>query len=101
MSKRKVTLEHRANLVAEPGEELAATTIDVRGRLVALSIARDDKDIVFESDIQPGWATFPKARTDRPYPSLVRIYEEDEVGLVKLEPGSLAFPHVELLGDDE
>lgn len=56
---------------------------------------------MFGVDTQPGWASFPKAKTDAPYKAQFAIHDEGGVRTIEINDETRAFPQVALLKDDE
>jgi hypothetical protein len=71
------------------------------GEAILLVVSSEARAAVFGRNEQPGWASFPKAKTDTPYSARVLIHDETDVRSVEIAGETRAYPRVALLNDDE
>lgn len=64
-------------------------------------VSSEEHATVFGRDERPGWASFPKAKTESPYGARVVIHDESGQRSVNIAGETRAYPRVALLKDDE
>lgn len=97
---RRVELQHRKRINSD-GSEVATAAIGPHGELLLLLVPSEERSTVFGVDTQPGWASFPKAKTEAPYGAQIAIHDETHVRTIEITDETRAFPRVALLNNDE
>ena len=82
-------------------EVIVAFSVGPSGEAIALAVADDAVATPFARDVQPGWASFPKAATDKPYDAALLVHDGSTIDRSDLRGLETAFPLVQLLPNDE
>ncbi|GAA4934896.1 hypothetical protein [Actinoplanes utahensis] len=83
---------HGGLTVPRDGDVLLALSVGPAGEAVTLWCAEADRDGVNSVTVQPGWATFPDARSARPAGARIAVHSPDAVTTV-VDVAALAVAH--------
>jgi hypothetical protein len=88
-------------LVRPDGFKTAAISVGFDGEVIRLLVSEESADALVGREVQPGWASFPKTRTDNEYTSIVSVSGPSGSRETRLFGLTATFPQIELLPEDE
>ena len=99
---RDIPLRLHADLADTLGErQWVSASVGPGAQVILLAVGRADVPVVRAHDVQPGWASFPVTRTERPYDAAVLVHDGHEARRIVLRDEDIGHPLVQPLPDGD
>jgi hypothetical protein len=89
------------NLPWPDGSKVAASAIGLKGKAIRLFVSDNSAKGIFARTEQPGWASFPKTRTEGEYPAVLSICDSLGVQEFYLPALTAAFPKIQIFPNNQ
>lgn len=88
-------------LARHEGYKVVSTEVGPRGEALRLLASDESAQSIFARIQQPGWASFPKTRTESEYPAVLFVCGQNGIEEFHLPSLKATFPKVQTLPNDE